>query len=59
MIIGRSNIVGKPMGAILIQNELGANATVTICHSRTKSSRCNHTSRHFNSRDWQALLCYK
>tara|TARA_A100001015_G_scaffold318284_1_gene437726 strand:+ start:3523 stop:4395 length:873 start_codon:yes stop_codon:yes gene_type:complete len=37
VIIGRSNIVGKPMGAILIQNELGANATVTICHSRTKN----------------------
>ena len=36
VIIGRSNIVGKPMAAILIQNELGANATVTICHSRTK-----------------------
>ena len=35
VIIGRSNIVGKPMAAILIQNELGANATVTICHSRT------------------------
>ena len=37
VIIGRSNIVGKPMAAILIQNELGANATVTICHSRTKN----------------------
>ena len=37
MIIGRSNIVGKPMAAILVQNEMGANATVTICHSRTKN----------------------
>ena len=37
VIIGRSNIVGKPMAAILVQNELGANATVTICHSRTKN----------------------
>lgn len=37
VIIGRSNIVGKPMAAILIQNEIGANATVTICHSRTKN----------------------
>jgi methylenetetrahydrofolate dehydrogenase (NADP+)/methenyltetrahydrofolate cyclohydrolase len=36
VIIGRSNIVGKPMAAILVQNEWGANATVTICHSRTK-----------------------
>lgn len=31
VVIGRSNIVGKPMGALL----LAANATVTICHSRT------------------------
>jgi len=36
VILGRSNIVGKPMAAILIQNEMGANATVTMCHSRTK-----------------------
>lgn len=35
VIIGRSNIVGKPMASMLIQNELGANATVTLCHSRT------------------------
>ena len=32
VIIGRSNIVGKPMAALL----LAANATVTICHSRTR-----------------------
>ena len=31
VVIGRSNIVGKPMGALL----LAANATVTTCHSRT------------------------
>ena len=37
VILGRSNIVGKPMAAILIQNQMGANATVTICHSRTKN----------------------
>ncbi len=34
VIIGRSDIVGKPMGALLIQR--GADATVTTCHSRTK-----------------------
>ncbi|MCH2201089.1 MAG: bifunctional methylenetetrahydrofolate dehydrogenase/methenyltetrahydrofolate cyclohydrolase FolD [Fuerstiella sp.] len=34
VIIGRSDIVGKPMGAMLIQR--GADATVTTCHSRTK-----------------------
>jgi len=33
VIIGRSDIVGKPMGALLIQR--GADATVTTCHSRT------------------------
>ncbi|MCR9198275.1 MAG: bifunctional methylenetetrahydrofolate dehydrogenase/methenyltetrahydrofolate cyclohydrolase FolD [Planctomycetaceae bacterium] len=33
VVIGRSDIVGKPMGALLIQR--GADATVTICHSRT------------------------
>ncbi len=32
VVIGRSNIVGKPMASLLLQ----ANATVTICHSRTK-----------------------
>ena len=32
VIIGRSNIVGKPMASLLLQS----NATVTICHSRTK-----------------------
>lgn len=33
VVIGRSDIVGKPMGALLLQR--GADATVTICHSRT------------------------
>jgi methylenetetrahydrofolate dehydrogenase (NADP+)/methenyltetrahydrofolate cyclohydrolase len=33
VVIGRSDIVGKPMGALLIQR--GADATVTTCHSRT------------------------
>jgi methylenetetrahydrofolate dehydrogenase (NADP+)/methenyltetrahydrofolate cyclohydrolase len=32
VIIGRSNIVGKPMASLLLK----ANATVTVCHSRTK-----------------------
>ncbi len=35
VILGRSNIVGKPMGAMLIQKAKGANATVTTAHSRT------------------------
>jgi methylenetetrahydrofolate dehydrogenase (NADP+)/methenyltetrahydrofolate cyclohydrolase len=37
VIIGRSNIVGKPMAALLMQKRKGANATVTVCHSRTKN----------------------
>jgi len=36
VIVGRSNIVGKPLAAILMQKEKGANATVTLCHTRTK-----------------------
>jgi methylenetetrahydrofolate dehydrogenase (NADP+)/methenyltetrahydrofolate cyclohydrolase len=35
VIVGRSNIVGKPMAAILVQNARDANATVTVCHSQT------------------------
>src|SRR6185295_6405955 len=34
VIIGRSNIVGKPMSSLLMQP--GVDATVTVCHSRTK-----------------------
>jgi len=37
VIVGRSNIVGKPVAAILMQKAPGANATVTVCHSRTKN----------------------
>ncbi len=36
VIVGRSNIVGKPLALILMQKADGANATVTVCHSRTK-----------------------
>src|SRR5579871_3530535 len=35
VIIGRSIIVGKPMAALMMQDAPGANATVTICHSKT------------------------
>lgn len=37
VILGRSEIVGKPMAMLLIQRGLGADATVTICHSRTQN----------------------
>lgn len=36
VIVGRSNIVGKPMANLLIQKGPAGNATVTVCHSRTK-----------------------
>jgi methylenetetrahydrofolate dehydrogenase (NADP+) / methenyltetrahydrofolate cyclohydrolase len=44
VIVGRSNIVGKPMAALLIQSGKGGNCTVTVCHSRTRDLRF-HTSR--------------
>lgn len=37
VIVGRSNTVGKPLAALLMQKEKGANATVTIAHSYTKN----------------------
>ena len=40
VVIGRSNIVGKPMAALLVQP--GVDATVTVCHSRTKDM-ASHT----------------
>ncbi len=36
VVVGRSNIVGKPVASLLMQKAKGANATVTVCHSRTK-----------------------
>jgi methylenetetrahydrofolate dehydrogenase (NADP+)/methenyltetrahydrofolate cyclohydrolase len=36
VVLGRGNIVGKPMAAMLCQKETHANATVTICHSGTR-----------------------
>ena len=44
VIVGRSNIVGKPMGALMVQKEAGANSTVTICHTRTRDL-ARHTRR--------------
>ncbi|MCL2624073.1 MAG: bifunctional methylenetetrahydrofolate dehydrogenase/methenyltetrahydrofolate cyclohydrolase FolD [Planctomycetaceae bacterium] len=35
VVIGRSNIVGKPMALLLVQKGKGGDATVTVCHSRT------------------------
>lgn len=36
VVVGRSNIVGKPMAALMVQKAKGADATVTVVHSRTK-----------------------
>jgi len=44
VIVGRSNIVGKPMAALLMQDAPGGNATVTVCHSRTVDL-ASHTRR--------------
>ena len=37
VIVGRSNIVGKPLAALLMQRSIGGNATVTVCHTRTRN----------------------
>ncbi len=44
VVVGRSNIVGKPIANILLQKAAGANATVTICHTRTRDLAA-HTRR--------------
>jgi methylenetetrahydrofolate dehydrogenase (NADP+)/methenyltetrahydrofolate cyclohydrolase len=44
VVLGRSNIVGKPIANILLQKQKGANATVTICHTGTKDTAF-HTRR--------------
>ena len=36
VIVGRSNIVGKPMASLLIQQGKGGDATVTVCHSKSR-----------------------
>jgi methylenetetrahydrofolate dehydrogenase (NADP+)/methenyltetrahydrofolate cyclohydrolase len=36
VIVGRSNIVGRPMASLLLHKGAGADATVTVCHSRTR-----------------------
>ena len=37
VICGRSEIVGKPLAILLMQRQAGANATVTVCHTRTRN----------------------
>lgn len=44
VIVGRSNIVGKPMASLLMQQGAGGDCTVTVCHSRTRDLAA-HTRR--------------
>jgi methylenetetrahydrofolate dehydrogenase (NADP+)/methenyltetrahydrofolate cyclohydrolase len=44
VVVGRSNIVGKPIANMLLQKGPGANATVTVCHTRTRDLKF-HTLR--------------
>ena len=44
VVVGRSNIVGKPIANILLQKKEGANATVTVCHTGTRDMTF-HTKR--------------
>jgi methylenetetrahydrofolate dehydrogenase (NADP+)/methenyltetrahydrofolate cyclohydrolase len=36
VVVGRSNIVGKPIANLMLQRSPGGNATVTLCHTGTK-----------------------
>ena len=44
VVVGRSNIVGKPVANMLLQKSATGNATVTVCHTRTKNL-AEHTRR--------------
>ena len=44
VVVGRSNIVGKPIANLMLQKRAGGNATVTICHTRTRDM-AYHTRR--------------
>jgi methylenetetrahydrofolate dehydrogenase (NADP+)/methenyltetrahydrofolate cyclohydrolase len=44
VVVGRSNLVGKPISMMLVQKEANANATVTMCHTSTRDLAA-HTKR--------------
>lgn len=46
VVVGRSNIVGRPMASLLLQDGPGGNATVSVCHSRTR-----HIEQHTRQAD--------
>ena len=53
VIVGRSDIVGKPLAIMLAQRADGGNATVTVCHSRTRDLAAGHSPGGYpGRRDW-------
>jgi len=44
VVVGRSNIVGKPIANLMLQKRAGGNATVTVCHTRSRDMHF-HTRR--------------
>ena len=44
VVLGRSNIVGKPIANLMLQKRAAGNATITLCHTRTKNTE-EHTKR--------------
>ena len=58
VVLGRGNIVGKPMAAMLCQKGKNANATVTICHSgHARHPGALPPRGHFDRRDGRRRIC--
>ena len=49
VVVGRSNIVGKPIANMLLQKAQGANATVTVCHTATRDMAFHTGGRTYSS----------
>ena len=60
VVLGRSDIVGKPMAIMLMQRGHGGDATVTVCHSRTKRPcpRVTRSGRHSHRGDRPGQFCH-
>jgi methylenetetrahydrofolate dehydrogenase (NADP+)/methenyltetrahydrofolate cyclohydrolase len=56
VVLGRGNIVGKPMVAILCQKARHANATVTLCHSQTRNISAHCRRADIVMRQWASPL---
>jgi len=57
VVLGRGNIVGKPMAALLCQKEKKADATVTICHSATRDVKSHCVRADILSLPWASQNC--